>query len=654
MARLEFTAKELAEKLGVSIGTFRNQYANNLERINKRLEAVGESFRVVEKKRIGKHVYFILSDAHEVPPSNFSAEGTSSIVDISKPVSPLLDEAGSPPPASSFSPALTEHEKEILNVLKEKDKREVWKRLVIAKDPSSVNQKAKKYGLPKSTISRWVKAYAEKGIIGLIPWRREPEEIPEKIKREAEKIYANSHITIRDIHRRLEVLMAELGEYVSYERLKKYLQELHKNFKYEVTLRKYGRSAAMKFTPKIGRWKKKNPFAVWQADHTRMDNWVVFSDGRVDRPWFSAVIDEATGYILTWEISERQPNARVTTFLFIDAIERWGLPEAVRIDRGKDFVSKRVESGFEALGVEVIKCHPRAPWEKGQVENLMGIIKKGFCPQLMNCYTYRNPRDREALPKEKVQPVPINDYIVKLMNYIKDRNAQIAHQKRLVIPEEPFGFNPLAYYYFLEEKERTVDRGEIHIDGITYRAKELLDSKWFGEKVICKLDDEDASHIWVFTPEGDFICEAFADGSGYQVPLEVLRDEKKKLAKNRKVIAKAREEIVKVKTKQKAREFQDLKASQESYARVNQSKTEWDRSLRELERIEKPLEIPEVFRSGEVITFLYENRNRISEIPEWVIEKFNEIKVNPRYSRIYKEEIKAVEEALTSSTKGVK
>jgi putative transposase len=651
MARVELTAKELAGLLKVSIGTFRNTYSNNPGKINERLQTLDLPYRFTGKKKIGRHTYFVLSDTQEVLPSNsdFSTEDTPT-TDI--PISPPSSEAGSPPPASSFS--LTEHEKEILNVLKEKDKEKVWKKLLVVKDTSSVNQKAKKFGLSKSTVARWEKAYKERGIIGLIPWKREPEEIPERIKIEAERMFANSHMAIRDIHRRLETVMAELGEYVSYEKLKNYLLELKKNFKYEVTLRKQGRSAAVKFTPKIGRWKKKNPFAVWQADHTKMDNWVIFSDGRVDRPYFSAVIDEATGYILAWEISEKQPNARVTTFLFIDAIERWGLPEAVRIDRGKDFVSERVMNGFKALEVEVIKCYPRAPWQKGHVENLMGIIKKGFCPQLMNCYSYRNPKDREALPKEKVQPIPINDYIVKLDNYIKDRNAQIAYQKRLVIPEEPAGFNPLTYYYFLEEKERTVDRGEIHIDGITYRAKELLDSKWFGEKVICKLDDEDASHIWVFTPEGDFICEAFADGSEYQVPLEVLREEKKRLARNRKVIARAKEEIVKVKTEQKARKLQDVKASQENYEKVNRSKAEWDKSLRELERTEKPLEIPEVFRSGEVITFLYKNRDRISEIPEWVIEKFNEIKVNPRYSRIYKEEIKAVEEALTSSTKGVK
>jgi hypothetical protein len=45
-----------------------------------------------------------LSDTQEVPPSNFSAEGTSFILDISKPVSPPLNEAGSPPPASLFKP----------------------------------------------------------------------------------------------------------------------------------------------------------------------------------------------------------------------------------------------------------------------------------------------------------------------------------------------------------------------------------------------------------------------------------------------------------------------------------------------------------------------------------------------------------------------
>ena len=293
----KFTAKELSQILKVSVGTFRNQYANNLERINERLEALGENFRIVERKKIGRSVFFIASDL-----SPEHAPGSAS--------PPVFQEgAGSPPPAPSLN--LTEREKEILNALKGEEKEKVWKKLKVVKGKGSVGEKARNYGLSKSTVARWVKAYKERGIVGLIPWKKEAEEIPEEIKRKAESMFASSQMPIRIIHQRLEPFMAELGVYVSYDKLRNYLCEFFKNYKYEVTLRKYGRSEAVKYTPKIGRWKRENPFTVWQADHTKMDNWVVFSDGRVERPFFSAVVDEATGYILSWELLEslRAPSA---------------------------------------------------------------------------------------------------------------------------------------------------------------------------------------------------------------------------------------------------------------------------------------------------------------------------------------------------------
>jgi hypothetical protein len=44
----------------------------------------------------------INANFHEFLSSNSSAEGTSSIADISQPISLSFNEAGSPPPASSF------------------------------------------------------------------------------------------------------------------------------------------------------------------------------------------------------------------------------------------------------------------------------------------------------------------------------------------------------------------------------------------------------------------------------------------------------------------------------------------------------------------------------------------------------------------------
>lgn len=59
-----------------------------------------------------------------------------------------------------------------------------------------------------------------------------------------------------------------------------------------------------------------------------------------------------------------------------------GLPEKVRVDRGKDFLSKTVAAAFNALDVTVEDLSPYTPRLKGTVEGLNRAVQSMFLAAL--------------------------------------------------------------------------------------------------------------------------------------------------------------------------------------------------------------------------------------------------------------------------------
>ncbi|WP_373685332.1 Mu transposase C-terminal domain-containing protein [Streptomyces lunaelactis] len=115
---------------------------------------------------------------------------------------------------------------------------------------------------------------------------------------------------------------------------------------------------------------------TWEADHVQAPL-LVDADGDLVRPWVTWFIDTATKTITGTAVTPGHPSRASILAALRAAILRsgpygpaGGIPERVRVDRGKDFLSKTVLGMLGTLGADVDDLPAYSPHLKGTVENL--------------------------------------------------------------------------------------------------------------------------------------------------------------------------------------------------------------------------------------------------------------------------------------------
>ncbi|MFJ3086807.1 transposase family protein [Streptomyces sp. NPDC086838] len=127
---------------------------------------------------------------------------------------------------------------------------------------------------------------------------------------------------------------------------------------------------------------------VWETDHVQVKVEVDI-DGRPGRPWVTWFIDCATRVICGFAVTAQVPSRESVLVALRDAISRegehgpfGGLPGAVRVDRGRDFLSRTVGEALGAFAVPVVDLPAYSPHLKGTVEALNKAVKQMFFAQL--------------------------------------------------------------------------------------------------------------------------------------------------------------------------------------------------------------------------------------------------------------------------------
>ncbi|WP_344646475.1 transposase family protein, partial [Streptomyces durmitorensis] len=151
---------------------------------------------------------------------------------------------------------------------------------------------------------------------------------------------------------------------------------------------------------------------TWEADHVQAPL-VVDADGELVRPWVTWFIDVATKAITGTAVTPGHPSRASILAALRAAVLRTGpygpaggVPEHVRVDRGRDFLSKTVLGAFTDLDTKFEDLPAYSPHLKGTVENL------NRCADLMLFavlpgYTL-TPKPRRAKKKpDPDEPVPL-------------------------------------------------------------------------------------------------------------------------------------------------------------------------------------------------------------------------------------------------------
>ncbi|WP_349498224.1 hypothetical protein [Streptomyces lavendulae] len=95
-----------------------------------------------------------------------------------------------------------------------------------------------------------------------------------------------------------------------------------------------------------------------------------------------------------------------------------GLPERVRVDRGKDFLSRTVVAAFGALVVEVEDLPAYTPHLKGTVEGLNRAVEAMFLAALPGCVRQPRPGRRPGRPKDELL-LDFEGFTVRLLGWVQ-------------------------------------------------------------------------------------------------------------------------------------------------------------------------------------------------------------------------------------------
>ncbi len=133
------------------------------------------------------------------------------------------------------------------------------------------------------------------------------------------------------------------------------------------------------------KWKQKFGFKIerdaskveanstWVFDHAQIDVLVFSPKSKAKRekvlaPWCTSCRDYKTGKHLSWFLQEGSPNSDHFLQVFRQGAIRYGLPETVLLDNGKDFRSRDLTGGRSKKGKE----ESPVEWEK--VRNTMALL----------------------------------------------------------------------------------------------------------------------------------------------------------------------------------------------------------------------------------------------------------------------------------------
>jgi putative transposase len=260
------------------------------------------------------------------------------------------------------------------------------------------------------------------------------------------------------------------------------------------------------------------PNAIWQADHTQLDLWIVTPSGHPARPWLTIVEDDYSRAAAGYAVNLGAPSALTTALAFRQAIWRkdhpdWhvcGIPDVFYVDHGSDFTSAHLEQVMADLRIQARFSLPGQPRGRGKVERIFGTVNQMCLPHLPG-HAPRGTKDRAGQARLSLAELDeaIGMFIREVYNITAHSETGQPPKQRwesgAFIPRMPDSLEQLDLLLLTVAKART-----IHPDGIHFQSLRYLDpvlAAYVGEKVIIRYDPRDMAEIRVFYQDR-FLCRA--------------------------------------------------------------------------------------------------------------------------------------------------
>lgn len=380
-------------------------------------------------------------------------------------------------------------------------------------------QIAREQTIPRRTLSRWVKQYRERGLVGLLRRGRadkgEQRNVPSDLKLLIEGLALEkprrSHAAI---HRQVTRVAREQNWPVpSYSQVSAIIDALDPGL---LVLAHEGSKAYREQFDLLYRFEAEAPNHLWQADHSFLPIWLVNERGKPERPWLSAIMDDHSRAIAGYFLGFQAPTALQTALTLHQAIwrkddPRWhicGIPRVFYTDHGSDFTSRHMEQVAADLRVELIFSEVGFPRGRGKIERFFRTVEQRLLADLPG-YT---PEGQPAAPAqwslpafEDVFRTWLLDEYLKLPQKELGAAPQACWESSGFLPQMPASLEQLDLLLLQVAKARRV-----HQDGIYFEGKRYLDltlAAYVGEEVTIRYNPRDMAEIRVFY-HNTFLCRA--------------------------------------------------------------------------------------------------------------------------------------------------
>jgi transposase InsO family protein len=280
---------------------------------------------------------------------------------------------------------------------------------------SDIVEVAARYGVSRHSVHRWVKRYEERGLNGLADRSHRPNSCPHQMSAELEATI----MELRRVHpswgpKRLAHELQRSG--IDPPGLTSIYRALVRNHAIEPRPRRRRKADFL-------RWERPQPMQLWQMDVMSL------AVGGAKASLITA-IDDHSRFCITATVVGRA-TSRVVCNAFVAAMERFGIPDEVLTDNGKQFTGRYGPRPTEVLfdrlcrqnGIRHILTGVRSPTTTGKIERFHRTLREELLArrrfetieqtqEAIDAYleTYNADRPHQALematPRRRFEAVP--------------------------------------------------------------------------------------------------------------------------------------------------------------------------------------------------------------------------------------------------------
>src|SRR2546425_5643058 len=263
-------------------------------------------------------------------------------------------------------------------------------------------QIAQLHGVPLRTLQHWRRRYRAQGVVGLARKARTDQGRQRKLTPELTRLIEGLALrkpppSVATVHRQVVAQASQKDcPAPSYRSVYAIVKRLDPAL---VTLAHDGTKAYREAFELLHRREADRPNAIWQADHTQLDLWLLDDKGHPARPWLTVILDDYSRAVAGFGVNLTAPSAIQTSLVLRQAIWRkthpqWqvcGIPDTFYTDHGRDFTSQHLEQVSADLRMALVFSEAGMPRGRGRIERFFRTVNQLFLCTLPGYAPARGP-----------------------------------------------------------------------------------------------------------------------------------------------------------------------------------------------------------------------------------------------------------------------